>query len=704
MTVQALSFLLAAIISAALSIAILMRGSKNRLYAGFSILNGVLFLYYLSSFIYGVSDHGLWLRISVLAALAIPASAIRFFTVFLGQTEGPGHKAMRWSVTLAVLLAPFALSGWVNKYAIKLVTFVFVFASLCFCMGMIWTRLRATTSRVESARLKYLLFGGLVAVAFSLSDYLPRVDVPWFPTLGNMITVIYMYFLSQVIIQFRLLDLNELVGKMLVLATLVTLLATVYTLIGLFVSDIPGLVFFNTFIAGFVILILFEPVNRFVEDRVNRLLFRERYEFGRQLALLRRELANVIDVDQMCQLLLTRLENSRRVTGASVYLLNEEAGRLRCLGYIGPPPINAFDPVTERPYLDKLREATALVHEAVEGEIREALALGDETSMAHADAGRETQRMLSSLEADVSLAMISEDRIIGVLNVRDDRVRESYSPEEIANLVAIANQAAICVENSRIVKTIRDRDRLAAVGEMAAGLAHEVRNPLGAIKGAAQMLAEFDDPGGEADREFLDIIIEEVNRLNKVVSAFLDYAKPYGGTAGPVKVNAIIERVTTLLRGTAKDVGVMLELDLEPNLRPARIDPEVLRQVLWNLGLNALEAMETDESGTLTIRTQSSSRVEPTHRGHFGHEAIGIVFADTGPGIPATELESIFIPFFTTKEKGTGLGLAICQRLIRAAGGNIGVSSTEGNGATFTVTLPLWDETTASAERKLRTE
>ncbi|MBN1946488.1 MAG: GAF domain-containing protein [Bradymonadales bacterium] len=692
MSVQSLSYLVAAFISCALAIGILIRSDRNRLSSAFGILNGVLFLHYLCSFLYGLSGRGFWYRVTILAALAVPIAAIRFFTLFLGHRMAIAAKARQTSYVISVLLTPFVLSGLVYRLFIRIPIFVYVFSSLLLCMLLIIDRLRQTTSRVESARLKYLFYGGLAAVLLSMSDYLPRIDIPWLPLLGNLTTVVYMYFLHQVIIQYRLLDLNELVGKLLVLAILVTVLAVIYILIGIWVSHIPSLVIFNTFIAGFVILILFEPINRLVEHQTNRLLFRERNEFSRKLVTLRRELANVIDVSNMAQLVLSRLEDSRRVTGASLYLLDEETSRLRCLGYSGPPPSESVDAVSERPFLDRLQAAGALVIEAVEAELRGVISPSGDPNLAESDACNETIRMLRALEADVTIPMISEGRVLGLFNLRDERVRDSFSPDEIAQLVAIANQAAICVENSQIVKRIRDRDRLAAVGEMAAGLAHEVRNPLGAIKGAAQLLSDGVGEGiDRSGREFLDIIVEEVNRLNTVVSAFLDYARPFDGVVEPTEVNQVIDRVFKLLASPAEKAKVTVELELAEGLPPAAIYPEVLRQVLWNLALNAVEAMEETDGGQLVVKTRPGSRMAAQpHSGYFGHESIEISISDSGPGIAPADQDRVFIPFYTTKPKGTGLGLPICQRLIRGVGGTIRMSSQQGEGTTFTIRLPLW--------------
>ena len=234
---------------------------------------------------------------------------------------------------------------------------------------------------------------------------------------------------------------------------------------------------------------------------------------------------------------------------------------------------------------------------------------------------------------------------------------------------------------------MKERDRLAALGEMAAGLAHEIRNPLGAIKGAAQLLVGPDGKPvtGQDVPEFLSIIVEEVNRLNRVVTQFLDYARPYKGEAAEIDLNEVVRKTAQLLENQGKVV-----LQLAEVLPRVRGDAEQLRQVFLNLGLNALEAM--NGGGTLTIGT---GRRPFRRRGDAG-AFVEVRFHDTGPGIPREQMKNLFIPFFTTKEKGTGLGLPISQRIVTQHGGVIEVRSERGKGTTFTVSLPVAEETSVT--------
>jgi signal transduction histidine kinase len=294
-------------------------------------------------------------------------------------------------------------------------------------------------------------------------------------------------------------------------------------------------------------------------------------------------------------------------------------------------------------------------------------------------------RGLEVLKADLVVPVRSGSNVVGLLALKDERLSEAYASDEIAALMELADQLAINVENSRLFRLLRERDRLATLGEMSAGLAHEIRNPLAAIKGAAQEL----DPsriGGE-DGELMQIIIDEVDRLNSVVSEFLDYARPFRGTFVALSVNDAVRRTVQLME---HDLGknVVIHTDLSSDVPDVNGDAERLQQVLINLLLNAADAME--RNGQIFIATTAASDVPDAALLGLKDEAhfVEVRVRDTGPGISKQVLEQIFIPFFTTKVRGTGLGLALCQRIVQFHGGTIEVRSVEGRGCTFIMRLP----------------
>ena len=219
-----------------------------------------------------------------------------------------------------------------------------------------------------------------------------------------------------------------------------------------------------------------------------------------------------------------------------------------------------------------------------------------------------------------------------------------------------------------------EKKKFALLEETATGLAHEIRNPLGSIKGAAEYLKEVDTTGNP---KLLDIIIEETDRLNTVVSQFLNYAKPYVMNAEKQDINNIIKKVISLIKATNLPENIMIEETLDPDLPDVKMDGEQMIQVILNMALNGIDAMH--DGGTLSFAT---SRIK-----NDGGGKVEITVRDTGRGINKEDLKTIFKPFFTTKRKGTGLGLPICQRIVKNHGGHIYVESTSGKGTAFFVRL-----------------
>jgi len=300
--------------------------------------------------------------------------------------------------------------------------------------------------------------------------------------------------------------------------------------------------------------------------------------------------------------------------------------------------------------------------------------------------------VLDAFKDGVCLGIRAESsELLGILVLVDTRVTDAWSGEDVVLLEALAVQIGIVVENSIQYRKLQERDRLTALGQMAAGLAHEVKNPLGAIKGAAQLLAEPSDgrPLDPTTSEFVGIIVEEVDRLDRVVRSVLDYGRPSQGNPGTVDVNAAVRRTLQVL-GSSRANAVRFELETDEELPPVRADEEQLRQVLMNLVQNAEEAM--GGAGEVTVTTRR--RPGPPRQGGQGFVEVSV--RDRGPGVPRELSEQLFVPFFTTKPRGTGLGLAISQRMVEAMGGRIELSSPprapgEGGGAVFTVVLPVFE-------------
>jgi two-component system sensor histidine kinase HydH len=233
-------------------------------------------------------------------------------------------------------------------------------------------------------------------------------------------------------------------------------------------------------------------------------------------------------------------------------------------------------------------------------------------------------------------------------------------------------------EVRRLQDEVRRQEKLAAIGGLAAGVAHEIRNPLSSIKALATFFAGQFDPGSEG-REAADVMAQEVDRLNRAITELLEFARPTDVKLKRTDLKPLIERSLQLVRQDAADRDVRIETIIGEDRCPAWVDPDRFSQCLLNLHLNAIEAMEN--GGTLTVRCR-------TIRGRY----LEIAVADTGPGIAPEHRKQIFDPYFTTKPKGTGLGLAIVHKIVEAHEGRLLLESGAGRGSCFTLRLPCRPE------------
>lgn len=688
MTIQPVSALVAAIVSFAIGGSVLLREPRRGAHVLFATFTFNIALWSLLSFVAKRFDAPFAGWASLLVAVSLPATAQRFFQAFLGDEAGPPPLSRVTVVGAAVFYTILIFSRFIEPLHVTVwfgaAFMAYVFVGLYLSVFYLYRRYRATPSRIEKTRLLYLVVGGFATVTSALLEAVPRG-----PSFGNIFIIVYLYFLSQNLIRYRLLDLNELLGRMVVLGTLVFILTFIYGVLVRWVGpDEQGLFFFNTLLASATIVILIEPLRTRVEGGISRWMFQEKFELSRRIEMLRAEMANVIDMRVLVPRVLGALEDSRRITHASIYLADPDGSGFELAGHVGPRPEGRFDAIAHRPFFERLRRVGVISQEGIEREVtaRRTASTEEQESL---------QLMLRTLEqmnGSVALGFSSEDQLLGVLVIRDDRLREAYSTDEIELFRGVATSVGITLQNSQVYERMKERDRLAALGQMAAGLAHEIRNPLGSIKGAAQYLqpAGGDSREGtregnrEGTREFLDIIVEEVNRLNKIVSQFLDYARPYRGEQRPLDVAEVLKKTLSLVTKEAEEQGrVEIVTDFAERMPPVRADAEQLLQVFLNLSLNAVQAMP--HGGRLVI---STGLRRSTRRGAAA-AFFEVRFRDTGVGIPPGDLKNLFIPFFTTKEKGTGLGLPISQRIIENHGGTIEVRSQPAEGATFIVLLPI---------------
>jgi signal transduction histidine kinase len=280
--------------------------------------------------------------------------------------------------------------------------------------------------------------------------------------------------------------------------------------------------------------------------------------------------------------------------------------------------------------------------------------------------GTEPRRYIGS-EATEILDFFLVGLIAGILADRERKQKESLQR-------TTTQLNAIYQELQQNFERMKRSERLYAIGQLSAGLAHEVRNPLASIGGAAAILRK--NPGSEERREeFLEIIEKESLRLNRLLTNFLEFARPRPPQYQLAEVGPILESVIGLAAHAVGRQPIQLSTDTAPDVPAITCDPEQIKQVLLNLTINSVQAMPDGGEILLSTRVDGSRVV--------------IDVRDQGPGISAEHLDKIFDPFFTTKDAGTGLGLSVAHQIVSQHGGILNARNNSERGATFSLSLPI---------------
>lgn len=712
---QTVAPLITALISLSLAVSILIRDRRDRVYLRYAIFAAVVSVVFFCMFFYVMTRQPFWRYGVLLGALLVAPASLQVYHLALRRYKpatGPWFR----SLIVAAVVQGVAVLLFAERFdLITLLNGVVVFTGLFANVVILFRVQRGAETQVEKARLRYLAVLGLAAVTLLVTE---MVIQAWnlypavffkayaiqFPPLGTLAAVGYIYFLGEIIKMYRLLDLHEIVAKTANFVVMSVLLALVYVALVLWPGNEASLMasVINTLMATAAMLILYAPVRGLIDRWIVQLFFKERYQLEKSVTKLLRRLPGIFEIDALVDELLGSLISTNRVESASVYLWNDEDRAYRMIAHLGDHSLPELQKVPSRPFAEGLlRERTPMLRDELQNLVQRHQLLPPARREADArerEWKSDALHTLDGMNADITLPFLSGRSVLGWLNLRGETGDVGFTRAEIELLTSLTERAASGIDASRQFERMKDRERLAHLGEMSAGLAHEIRNPLGAIKGAAQVIQQSDDPASQD--EFVGIIVEEVDRLNAVVGQFLDYARPILLDRQEISVGPMIRSVIQVVETDGLPGGVRLRMDLPKDLPPIPLDVEKLRQVLLNLVRNAIEAMP--DGGQLAVQVryyQALRRVRPlggsNRRRRVGtlenplQGAMELVVADTGQGISPENLTRLFIPFYTTKNGGNGLGLAICERIVREHGGEMEVQSREGAGTRFMIRLPM---------------
>ena len=420
-----------------------------------------------------------------------------------------------------------------------------------------------------------------------------------------------------------------------------------------------------------------------LSQRLDEQVLKDQRRYHRTLVAASSGMTRIKDVTTLCRLIVHVVNRTVQLsyTGLFLYSPKEQRYSLQAVRHKTMLPeqlhVEAAEPLIE--VLQEKKDLILLEELQVEMEAK--------PSEERAKKMAWTYSWMRKLEAKLIVPSFSDDRLLAFLVLGAKRSGEGYTTDDIALFSGLANQAALAIENALYFEELRNNEaymiqseKLASLGQLASGMAHEIHNPLTIISGEAQLYLErFKGQDATVDG-VLKSIIEECQRAADITRRILRFAKPAPTDFVPLDLKTTVEESLTLACYQVRMEKVESAVNMPADLPRVKGNQNQLQEVVLNLILNACQAMG-EQGGKLELRASASNG-----------SLVELQVEDTGPGIPSGKLMKIFDPFYTTKPTGTGLGLFVSQRIVKAHGGTIDVASTEGKGTCFTIQLPVWKQ------------
>ncbi|HYV57658.1 MAG TPA: ATP-binding protein [Candidatus Nitrosopolaris sp.] len=529
----------------------------------------------------------------------------------------------------------------------------------------IWRAYRNPVSPRQRVQAKFWFLAALVQTPFALTNLLPVYGINVYP-IGSLGNVLYVGIVAYAIARHRLMDVDYVVrkGVSFCLASALVLIPGSFLHVALareFGTHRPIALTCISVAITLLAVILVPTLQAGLDMRVHRALFRHLHDSRRRLQELAGAVVHILNPDELIRQLGDGLSEVLDLESCHIFVPRDQSRR--------------FVSVYRHGAVEALPDDVAGDLEHVQGAL-----LADELPVRGPAAGA----FFRQQAWEVAIALRIEKRLTGVIALGRKRDFRIFSGEDLQLLDTVAANVSVALENTTLSGQLRRSEavleranRLSSLGALAAGIAHEIRNPLVAVKTFLDLL-----PERLGDRDFVtqfrDLSLGELRRVTNLINDLLSLGKSPKTERREVVVREALVPVVHLMTSTARKRQVELVTHFEPDLPTIWADPDQLKQITLNLLLNAIEVSPAGSQVNLDVQRMA----DPPQR-------VVLAVSDQGPGIPPEQRDDIFHPFFTTKETGVGLGLALVHQMVVEHEGEITVASEVGRGSVFRVTLPV---------------
>ncbi|MBL8028130.1 MAG: hypothetical protein JNL74_17035 [Fibrobacteres bacterium] len=630
-------------------------------------------LYYQESLAASDSARIIASKISHLGAAFAAPTGLHFIFRFVRHGNMKLMIPIKASYLLSIVIAVLLFSGnfiiagvvsykygthcvWGFLYPVHLLNIVFDYTIM---LILLIGAYKKSSSNVERNRLHYVLIGAVITIITTLCNFLPAAGVP-IKAPGHLGTLIFQIMILMSMYRYRLMNLSNAVSKILYLLLTWLIIGGGFVVILYFTDKIVW-----KFITAGIFVAFFFSVQKLVLPVLERRIYPLKADTKQLLESLDKSLTLSEKPKDAAESLVNTVHNVTNVPSVAVYI--KRGGLLRRMAASGSGESDFPEVISE----------SSLLCKDVSYKIKEELKRDVATEQWGTRSEREVKKLISDMDEsgiEAAVPIEAEGVLYGLLAFSRKRFGGVYDPEDLNTFRLLAGRTAVALAIQASSAKLAEREHLAEIGEMTAMIAHEIKNPLGAIKGAAEQME-----GRNNDSESLKLsamIKEEALRLEATIRTYLAFARPVSVSPEDVDVVKLAGRCSELFMNEAKSSLFSVGVD-KVNPIKINIDPDGFRQIFFNIAKNSLEAKS---DGSLKISFYDSA------------DSLSVIFEDNCGGMTPETVEKLYKPFYTTKANGTGLGMAVCRKIAAAMNSKLSVSSKQGVGTKFVLEINRFKE------------
>ncbi len=704
MNIYSLPPLIVAICAILLGLLILSNNRKSSANLSFSLLCLTTFVWQFSWFVlFNIADRdiaSIIVKIGYSGIIFIPITFYQFSERFTNIKFARYISYVSYLIGLVFLYFLWATTHFIDGYykyfwgyypkagflhPLYLVL-LFTLCFLCWVLFILQLNIKPNNP-IKNTQVRYLIWALIIYVP-AATDFIVNYGIEFYP-FGYISVILSLGIIAYAIVRHRLMDIQFIIKKGIVYSALVAVIIGLYSALLLviqqvFQSTIGVNQWLATVITAICIAAGFRPLEIVFTNFTDKVFFKAKYNYQRTLAELSKGMAELTNLDRLTTLVAKIVVRNMKLEGSMLFVYDYRSNNFNIVSAQGNMKgfrgllLPKDDPLIKR--LDQTEDV--IIKEEFVRELENKQLISSVRNEI-----KDIIKQMTDFKAVLCVPSKIKGKLIGFIMLSDKKSQDAYSTEDLMLFATLAPQAAVAIKNAMtydeirkelekehgkveaIEKQLERSERLASLGTLVAGVAHEIRNPMQALRLKAEgILEKADDPGYV--KEAGDSVIKNADRILTITKEMLEMSKIKEPEKKPVNLIEIIENVLKLMPVKA---DIKLIKDLNPVLS-VNGNAVQLSQVVINLAQNAIKAMPN--GGTLTIKTFQEDNFA------------GFEVADTGIGIPKENLEKIFDPFFTTYAENTGLGLSISNKIITDHGGMMKVKSEAGKGSVFSVILP----------------